>query len=227
MGYTILSDNIQPLETFLNRTFPNLNILKILQAVERNFTKTTKEEIIRNIKFNSVDKTLVIDYNNNPLDIESALVFVRQFFKMKRSIEIEHTYCILPLSHQGKGYVKPVFRESLEQYINCGARKVKVHAGLSGGGYVWAKYGFRAVSKDEVNIILRNAQKRLKSKDFLVVEKIYNGYYKKYPNGESFPINLWAALDFMKPILLGSDWNGVLDLKNKLHLEKFKEYVYR
>jgi len=227
LGYTITSDNIQTLETFLNRTFPNLNILKILQAVERNFTKTSKNPIIRNIKFNSLDKVLLIDYNNDPLDIDSALVFVRQFFKIKRSIEIDHTYCILPLAHRGKGYIKPVFRESLEQYINCGAKKIRVHAGLSGGGYVWAKYGFRAVNKREVEIILAKARKKLNAKDFVIIEKIYNGYYTKNPGGKSFPMNLWAALDFMKPVLLGSDWNGELDLKNKLHLEKFKEYVYR
>jgi len=197
------------------------------QAVEHNFSKTSKNPIIRNIEFNSVDKVLHIDYDNGLRDMDSALVFERKFFKIKKSIEIDHTYCILPLAYRGKGYIKPVFRESLEQYINCGAKKIRVHAGFIGGGYVWAKYGFRAVNKADVEIILDDAQKKLNAKDFVIIEKIYNGYYTKNPGGKSFPMNLWAALDFMKPVLLGSDWKGELDLKNKLHLEKFKEYVYR
>gem|GEM_PF-3479077 len=40
-------------------------------------------------------------------------------------------------------------------------------------------------------------------------------------------MDLWAAFDFMKPVLMGSDWHGELDLKNKEQFRNFKDYVSR
>ena len=227
MGYQISKNNKQGLDTFLNNTFPNLNILKILITLEQCFTHTTQKTIVRNILFDESSEVLVIDYNNDTYDEDEAAVFVREFKKIKSSIEVEHKYCILPKEFRGKGLIKPVFQESLQQYINSNVKKIIVIAGLSNGGYTWAKHGFRATEKIDMDIILKNAKHQLKPTEFTVVEKIYLGYYAKYPNGKSFPINAWATLDFMKPILIGSVWNGELNLKNKRHLNKYSEYVYR
>lgn len=227
MGYVLDSKDGKTLDVFINTLFPKFNILRLLLAVEKNFSKTTKEKISRNIAFDFKKKQLLIDFNNNTGVEDDALFFVRLFSKSRRSILVDHRYCVLPKLSRGQGLIKPVFKESLQQYINCNVSKILVHAALSGGGYTWAKYGFRAVNKGEMRLILFRAKSSLSVKEFAICEKIYNGYYNKYPTGKSFPINLWGALDFMKPLLMGSSWHGELNLKKNRDLNKFKEYVYR
>jgi hypothetical protein len=227
IGYVIYGHGNKSLEDFLNEVFPNFNILSLVEVVEKSFNSTTTATIERSIEFNGTSKKLVLNYNNDADNIDDALVFVRQFSKISRSIVIEHKYCIIPKGFRGQGLIKPVFQESLQQYINCDARKIIVHAALSDGGYTWAKYGFRAIDREEMTVILHKARTVLDTKEFRDCEKIFYGYYTKNPTGKSFPINLWAAFDFMKPVLRESVWHGELDLKNELHLNKFREYVYR
>lgn len=232
IGYTLVSSSSSSTETldvFINTFFQNLNILTLLQKVEQYFTPATTASIVRNIYFDFSIKELVLEcYNDiDHTNSDLSLVFVRKFLKISRSIIIEHSYCILPLLSRGQGHIKPVFMESLEQYLNCGAKKIIVHAALSGGGYTWARHGFRATNQIEMAAILSKARIALNPSEYAICKRIYDGYYIRYPRGRSFPINFWAALDFMKPVLLGSDWHGELDLKNKNYVNKFKEYVQR
>ncbi|RYG49650.1 MAG: hypothetical protein EOO01_12270 [Chitinophagaceae bacterium] len=155
------------------------------------------------------------------------MVFIRTFEKDNGAIRVIHDYCLVPAVHQGKGAIKPVFKESLQQYVNMKAEKIFVHAGLSGGGYTWARYSFAALHKVEVTTILTAAEKKLSGGDFAVVKSIYDTYYRNFPSGEAFPMDLWAALDFMKEVLRGSDWHGVIDLKNSEQLRNFSDYVSR
>jgi hypothetical protein len=57
------------------------------------------------------------------------------------------------------------------------AQTVKVVAGLSKGAYVWAKYGFVAVNKSEMQGILKRAQAQLTNKQYKRAEAIFNHYY--------------------------------------------------
>jgi hypothetical protein len=227
IGYALASVDGSTLDVFINDLFPNFDILSLLREVEKNFTPATTRKINRNITFDYAKKEFLIDYNNAAGFEDIALFFVREFSKKRGMITVEHHLCILPKAARGKGLIKPVFQESLNQYLNCGMSRILVHAALSGGGYTWAKHGFRAVNKGEVDLILIAAHGSLSVADFAVCEKVYKGYYTKNPNGRAFPMHLWAALDFMKPILMGSNWHGELNLKRAGHLKKFREYVYR
>lgn len=227
IGYSVSSKSNESLEMFINDVFPNFNLLKLLQAIESNLTNTTSKEIHRKIEFDYSGKWLKIEYRNNVTDMNDALIFVREFVKRNKSIEVNHEYCLIPASFRGKGRIKKVFQESLQQYLNINVNKIKVHAGLGGGGYVWAKHGFVGIYKDEIDVILTKARMNLSSNEFKIVEKIHTVYYSKKPSGKDFPMDLWAELDFMKPILMGSDWHGELNLKNKTQLNNFVDYVYR
>jgi hypothetical protein len=154
-------------------------------------------------------------------------MFIRKFTRIDGKILVNHLYCIIPLLYRGKGLIKSVFKSSLQQYVNMNADKIIVHAGLDSGGYVWAKFGFVAVNNDEVSTILANAEKRLTKVQYEIINSIYIKYYARDPNGRSFPMTLWANLDFMKDLLMGSDWKGELDLKNSEQFSNFKEYVFR
>ena len=57
------------------------------------------------------------------------------------------------------------------------------------------------------------------------VRNIFDVYYSRHEAGEAFPIFNWAALDYMKPILLGSDWHGILNLKDPEQVSKYYRYV--
>ena len=75
------------------------------------------------------------------------------------------------------------------------AKKITVHAGLSGGGYTWARHGFVAVDRREVELILAKGKQQLTSDQFAIAERIYMVYYSKNPDGRAFPMELWAALE--------------------------------
>ena len=227
IGYQIIGKGNIPFEKFMQRAFPNFNLVSLLNVVETHFTPTSQTAIIRKIYYDDSRNTLKIEYQNKYSSEDDALLFIREFSNSKGVIDIKHEFCVIPKNYRRTGLIKPVFQESLQQYINMNAKRILVHAGLSGGGYAWAKYGFAALNKTEVDLILNKAKLGLNQHDFSVVEKIYSIYYSRKPGGTSFPMDLWASLEFMKPILMGSDWHGELDLKNKEQFRNFKNYVSR
>ena len=96
-----------------------------------------------------------------------------------------------------------------------------VFASLEDGGLVWAKLYFMATDVNDVNIILAAARAQLPPKQFAIVERIYNNYYSKHPDGQSFPMIKWAELPFMEAILRKSTWNGTVDLANPQEFSNF------
>ena len=227
LGYTIKSSSPLIFEKFLKKEFPNFNLVKLLEAIETVFTTTTKLAISRTIYYRDTPPKLRIHYTNDYTEDEEALVFDREFVKSVKGVEVNHSYCVIPETHQKKGLVKTIFQASLQEYVNMHAKKINVHAGLSGGGHVWARHGFVAVDPTEVKVILDDAQGRLKSAEFTPVKHIFDKYYTDHPGGKAFPMILWAKIDFMKEILRGSDWHGEVDLKNKEQFTNFMEYVFR
>lgn len=227
IGYQIRGKKSIAFAPFMRRFFPNFNLVSLLRVVESQFTPTSQTAIIRKIYFDDTLGILRIEYRNEFQNEDDALLFIREFVNKNNIIEIKHEYCVLPKKSRNNGLVKPVFQESLQQYININAKRILVHAGLSGGGYIWAKHGFVAINKDEVDVILNLAKFSLTKSDFNVIKKIYDVYYTNSPNGTSFPMDLWASFDYMKAILMGSDWHGELDLENKEQFRNFKDYVSR
>lgn len=227
IGYQIQGKEAAAFTTFMQRFFPHFNLVSLLRVVENQFTPISPTDITRKIYFDDLPGILKIEYKNEFQHEDDALLFIREFINNDGIIEIKHEYCVIPKNSRNNGLIKPVFQESLQQYVNINAHKIHVHAGLSGGGYTWAKYGFVAKIKDEVDIIMNSAKSSLSKSNFNVVKKIYDVYYTKNPNGTSFPMDLWASLDYMKPILMGSDWHGELDLKNKEQFRNFSDYVSR
>lgn len=227
LGYTIIKSSSLSFEKFLKTEFPNFNLVKLLEEVETTFTPTTKLTISRTIYYQDTPPKLRVLYANDFTKVEEALVFDREFVKSVKGVEINHSYCVIPETHQKKGLVKIIFQTSLQEYINMGAKKINVHAGLSGGGHVWARHGFVATDPTEVKTILDAAQKGLKAAEFGPIKRIFDKYYTDNPGGKAFPMVLWAQIDFMKDILRGSDWHGEVDLKNKEQFTNFMEYVFR
>ena len=232
IGYQITNlgrGNID-LFTFMQSIYPNFNLLRLLQVIEEILTRVTSLPIHRKIYYNTTTGELLIDFRNEFTTEEQAVVFQRTFYKETTHIIVSHDYFVLPSTHQRQGLAQPVFQESLQQYINVDVFKILVHAGLSGGGYTWAKHGFTITNRSEVDDILAAARKQLFPAQIEAIEKVYNHYYNNPDpvfHHKAFPVVLWANIPFMKPVLMGSDWHGELNLKNEEQLTNFTNYVFR
>ena len=227
LGYIIKKSSSLALEKFLRKEFPNFDLVKFLEEIENVFTPTTNLDIERTIFYQGTPPKLRLLFENKRTKVGDALIFDREFFKSAKGIEINHSYCVLPEAHQGNGLVKAIFQASLQEYVNIGAKKIHVHAGLSVGGHTWARHGFVAINPADVKEILEDAEGRLMPAEFTAVKRIYDKYYTDHPAGKAFPMILWAKLDFMKSILKGSNWIGEVDLTNKEQFSNFKKYVFR
>lgn len=226
LGYQIHGCSTAAFIRMMNNEYRNFDLLSLLRCVETHFSPTTEHAINRFIFVDIAQGKLQICYFNDPIaGADDELSFVRTFLSKNGKISVFHDRCVLPVSHRNKGLIKPVFAESLRQYLAMGASSIYLTAGLANGGYMWAKIGFAAVNKEEVQSILKSARIALRPETFIPVNKIFDGYYQKHPNGKSFPIYLWAEIEEMKPILTAHYWEGVLDLQNEKQLTKFTYYV--
>lgn len=98
-----------------------------------------------------------------------------------------------------------------------GVQKLTVHANMDIGGYTWSRYGFCAVDKAEAI--------KAVSYDKEAID-IVNQYYKKsgLSDDNPFPMNLISD-KLGEYSLLGSSWDGVLDLRNPERLKAFTSYI--
>jgi hypothetical protein len=232
LGYVINnnSNKKKDFADFMETAYPNFDLLKLLQVVEQVLYPTTTLQIVKEIKFDISSDELVLYLRNQYRDEAEALIFKRTFYKEANEITVIHDYFVLPSLYQKQGLAKPVFQQSLQQYINIGTSKILVHAGLSGGGYTWAKHGFTITRRDEVDRILTKARQTLFPAELQFVERIYDHYYNSpdpVAAHKAFPVSLWAGMPFMKKVLMGSDWHGELNLKNPDQMLNFTNYVFR
>lgn len=227
LGYRIDKTSSLSFEDFMSAEFPDFNLAKLLEEVETVFTPTTTLDIERTIYYQDTPPKLRILLENKRTGLNDALIFDREFFKSAKGIEINHSWCVVPEDHQGKGLIKSIFQASLQEYVNMHAQKIHVHAGLTIGGHSWARHGFVAINPDEVQTILDDAQAKLDPAEFTVAKRIFDKYYTENPGGKAFPMIFWAKLDFMKDILKGSDWWREVDLTNSEQFSNFRNYVFR
>jgi hypothetical protein len=214
-------------EHFINTSFPNCDLFRLLSEIGNLLTSLGVGKIEKLITLSNTHPPTIeiffwtLDY----ADKDTGLTLARTFTWEDEELIVKHDFFRLPRVHRGKGIARQVFGSFLQQYVNMGVRKIRVHAALEDGGYVWARNFFTADSKEEVTKILNSAESALMPGQFKAVKRIYENYYTKNADGESFPIQKWAELPFMKPVLRGSDWHGSIDLKNKEQFSKFVMYV--
>ena len=228
LKYQIESDpKLETLEEFMTRLFPDFDLAGLLELVDQVMAPTTTLPIDRVVEYDSLNQTLHFEFWNSATVELEMVGFERTFFWDNGDLFVEHQYCLLPGTFQGKGLIKPIFQLSLQQYVSMGVRKIVVHAGLGGGGYAWAQHGFVAIDKDEVEIILQDARNRLSVKEIRPVELIFVKYFQDHPQGTEFPMIAWSGQPGMRDILRGSDWHGELDLHNPEQFRNFSNYVFR
>jgi len=146
---------------------------------------------------------------------------VRTFSLTRRSVE--HDYLIVDKEAQGAGVAKEILSRSVAAYPKMGIESVGVHANIDVGGYAWAKYGFTPSPGSWEGL-----RGELKSFDLgrLGLDETQRkavGALLDSPD----PRAIWEISDLpaLKPLLIGSDWVGSLDLTDPLAMERFNRYV--
>jgi GNAT superfamily N-acetyltransferase len=195
------------------------------------------EELLGGLGVTGIDR--VIEYTYPPPELMitlmskdfddniTGLLFRRRFSRFGTILTVKHDFMVLPKKHRGKGIGKKVLAVCLEQYLKMGVEKIHVQAGLEDGGYVWARAGFRAKKRAEVDLILAAAKAaKFESDDLAIVQSWYDDHYNNFPD-LPFKIEDWARIKAMEPILRQSNWHGEIDLTKQDELINFTRYVSR
>lgn len=147
----------------------------------------------------------------------------RDFYVNKGVFEVHHELFTLDEEYQGKGFSKTVLASFYRQYLQMGVEKISVTANIDVGGYCWAKYGFKANTKEDVIDAIYSQAKPCEAEAL----KVVNDWYKK--NGASadtpFPMNELLKYPWGKDLLMGSLWDGHIDLKDAAQTKIFEEYL--
>ena len=138
---------------------------------------------------------------------------------------VEHVFFELSESLQGKGISKQLFKTYYKQYQNLGIKNIKVHANIDVGGYTWGKYGFSL--DGGLDAVLEFTQNYLyeAGDEYIKVLQAIDDFYAVHAKNVNFPMNLMASIPEVKPLLLGSDWIGSLDLTNAVQRSIFENYM--
>jgi GNAT superfamily N-acetyltransferase len=156
---------------------------------------------------------------------ESQVTFVIDFVEKDGAMESNFELFFIQESMQGQGFAKDLMKEYLDSLQRQGIYKVNIYANKDVGGYAWAKFGFTANSRDEVEHLLFLYGDRLSKSELLDVEKILDAFYSNRMDSEPFPMNILADKPYGKKLLLDSGWNGNLDLRNKKQLKRVYDYM--
>lgn len=216
----------------INDHFPGLGLMTLLAGIEGILDAHTEKPASKRIVIDAtpVPYFQILYLSKNYTDEDSGLTMSRYFEYKNGRLIVFHHYLVLPKIARGQGLGTKVMGLWFDQYVNMGVKEIRVHAGLKDGGAVWAKVGFKASEKHEMENILQSARTILAGTEELqAVEAIFNNYYQTEPDGKAFPIEDWANIDEMLPVLklYTNNWHGRIDLTNQEELLNFKQYVGR
>lgn len=141
------------------------------------------------------------------------------------SVEVIHNLFTLPECLQGKGIARRVTKALFDEYKDAGISKVRIMANIEYGSYCWAKYGFLAESKKEIENITKIA---LEIKDISKAE--YDSaisIINTFKGDKGFPVRELAYEDYGKRLLVGLDkgWDGYVDMKDKKNINYLYKYI--
>jgi hypothetical protein len=158
---------------------------------------------------------------------ESIQISRRFVFNPKRGEagikSVEHALFEISSGLQGRGLSKKLMADSMSMYEKMGVDEIHLHAALSQGGYVWAKYGF-VPSETEWKALASQLKMRAFS---LHGGNIPEGLKSILQSDDARSI--WALSDHPdgKALLQGTDWMGKLLLKNKEAMARYNAYARR
>lgn len=136
---------------------------------------------------------------------------------------VDHELFQLDRQLQGKGVSRQVFKALYEQYRVAGVERIELYANIDVGGYAWARYGFCVRDRNEAISAIRFSALTAKQEERIM--GLIDGHFNA--SSDPFPMHKIARLPYGKKALLGSDWEGVLDLTDTQQRRVFERYLRR
>lgn len=195
--------------------FNRLDVVRLNDDVQGVFAKYGVEEM-----------SLTISEANGALKLtwrgDGGIALRRVFYIDEQGRKVvDHDLFTLPKEFQGKGISKRIFRALYEQYKVAGVQRLEVFANIDVGGYTWARYGFCAKShRDAIWAIQSSA---LTSRQEKRIMEMIDEHFAS--SSGPFPMNKIARLPYGKKALLGSNWEGILDLTDPRQRRVFEAYL--
>jgi hypothetical protein len=140
-------------------------------------------------------------------------------------LQVRHDVFQVPTSEQGSGLAKQVLADSYDIYTDLGVDQIKTHANLNVGGYAWAKFGFKT---DDPESLARQISQRASSLPNAVLVEVADiiSAHRSDPKLPWYIAGITHGEDQIgKKLLLGTEWDGVLDMHDKESVSRFKHYV--
>ncbi|QJD98236.1 hypothetical protein HH214_21325 [Mucilaginibacter robiniae] len=224
-GFVVKVENGLDVKAFLEKNFPGFNPTEVsaqadallgpmaITAITRKWTLTDPPPHI-NFYFGSKDAFVE----------KTGVCLSRTFRCTEQGVVVHHDYFTIPEQHRHQGTGIKILKSWFDLYVAMNIRKILVHATLEDGGYVWARVGFKATRRDEVDKILARAKRELTTERFSVIQGYYDDHYNNFVD-QPFPLEYWARISYMKSVLKASSWHGQIDLTNESEMTNFNKYV--
>lgn len=170
----------------------------------------------------SVEAELVIKEGKERMVLTMALLaedgskaglISRHFLRNEAGqLEVYHDTFRLNDSVQGHGLARLVQKNSFQLYDQLGVSKVRLSAASAVGGYAWARYGWELTPRGMTEL-----RKQIPQDSGVVGQLLQSGD----------PKLVWALADMQagKDLLLGTHWEGVLDLSDKTARRRLDNYL--
>lgn len=166
------------------------------------------------------------EYDDSDIDDRPLLLKITLKLPVDGLKVVTHDEMILPHRLQQKGLSAELIKPYYEQYRKSGVDFIHILASDTGGGYVWAKYGFRAIYKKDLHgILARPETVAITSEVIGNLHLTITNFYKTRSDTVPFPIRAWTPFSFSKELLMGTTWHGILDLNDAEHRQFFEDYL--
>jgi hypothetical protein len=202
------------------------------------------EAIISSMLGNGLQKALQIRgpasgriiFTDDALEIrirgQSGNQIARTFHYQNKTVN--HDLFTVGAAMQGSGLAKRMMENAYNTYTKMGIKAINVHAALDGGGYAWAKFGF----KPDNNVgwqgyaitrlhYLKNAgipESKINELRTVIKSKDSKSLWRV--SDDSTPVKLWHNDTTIGKVLLrGASWNGTLNLQDKESVDRMWKYI--
>lgn len=162
-----------------------------------------------------------------------GFVMEREFVRRGGELQVDNKLLSLHPSIQGKGYGTKILQASIQEYKRLGVTRMNVTANINVGGYTWAKMGyapksvaaFREAVMDVVDEKMASGVLTSTDKELITTTlRLGAGNPKRLPAALSKLVNS-EGVQIGKEALLGSYWEGYLDLTDADALAFFEKMV--
>lgn len=210
---------------FLRLHFPGFSPLTVSQQAESLLAPMAGTPVTRQWKLAGPPPELSLYFcSADWFNEKTGIALCRTFRRTEKGLEVHHDYFAIPGPFRNQGTGKQALKTWFAQYERMKVQRIIVYATLTNGGYVWARAGFKAVKRDEVDRILAAGAKQLPPNRLAQAKLYYDDHYNNFPD-QPFPMEEWTGLLFMREVLQGSSWHGEIDLTNETEFRTFKAYV--